>query len=385
MNPELEKLLDITLKDGYLSDKERSVIRSRGERLGMSADEVDVIIDARLYEIQKNKTDNTNKCPKCGEQMTEQSVVCPACGFITNRNTNNISAAPDEYEDYGLSENRFKSSLDEDLRDLNYFANSIKNAEPEGFSKIIKSGLRTLFTGGIYLLYVKFKKKDTITGLFDLFEKPTQEYRIKLSFLRYYMEKKYKGSLDIENKTNETGREIYLLNKQRDKKATIAATITFAVVGILLFGITRVQLPVLSMKNPFSKLFEESAWDKTERYINAGRISDAKKTVNLIGHESTRDRFTIKIRDMEIDSLTNANDFAGALKLASTISQNGQNTEELERAVDNIVRKQVEYLYKQHKYDEAFEAAKLASYSMRSYLETSIKLYQSIYKSSKKK
>ena len=88
---------------------------------------------------------------------------------------------------------------------------------------------------------------------------------------------------------------------------------------------------------------------------------------------------------MEIDSLTNANDFSGALKLASTISQNGKNTEELESAVDNIVRKQVEYLYKQHKYDEAFEASKLASYNMRSYLETSIKLYQSIYKSSKNK
>ena len=45
MNPEIEKLIDLAIADGEITDKERSVILKKAEKLGEDPDEVEMILD----------------------------------------------------------------------------------------------------------------------------------------------------------------------------------------------------------------------------------------------------------------------------------------------------------------------------------------------------
>ena len=44
MNPELEKLIDLALADGILTDKERAVLQKKAESLGVDQDEFEMIL-----------------------------------------------------------------------------------------------------------------------------------------------------------------------------------------------------------------------------------------------------------------------------------------------------------------------------------------------------
>jgi hypothetical protein len=87
MNQELEKLIDLTLVDGHLSDKERVVIYNKAKQLGIDELEVDVILEGKLQQIQakqpksvKEKVGSIKTCPACGEQLSSFLSNCPACG-----------------------------------------------------------------------------------------------------------------------------------------------------------------------------------------------------------------------------------------------------------------------------------------------------------------
>jgi hypothetical protein len=50
MNKELERLIDLALVDGVISDKEKKIILKKSEKLDISLDEVELIIDAKIFE-----------------------------------------------------------------------------------------------------------------------------------------------------------------------------------------------------------------------------------------------------------------------------------------------------------------------------------------------
>ena len=108
MHPELEKLLKITLTDGYLSDKERQVLKRKAESLGTSADEMDIIIDATLFEQNKKNPPkkDKNKCPACGETVQYFQQNCPSCGgeLDKNRNKSEKKANPEDESDVSDAE-----------------------------------------------------------------------------------------------------------------------------------------------------------------------------------------------------------------------------------------------------------------------------------------
>ena len=52
MNKEIEQLIELTLIDGQLSEKERAVIINKAMSLGIDQDEIEVIIDGKLQQIQ---------------------------------------------------------------------------------------------------------------------------------------------------------------------------------------------------------------------------------------------------------------------------------------------------------------------------------------------
>ena len=84
MNPEIERLIDLAISDGEITDKERSVILKKAEKLGEDPDEVEMILDARLHESKKLnikvKIGDNKTCPSCGESVKSFQLNCSSCG-----------------------------------------------------------------------------------------------------------------------------------------------------------------------------------------------------------------------------------------------------------------------------------------------------------------
>ena len=94
MNPELEKLIDLALADGILTDKERAVLQKKAESLGVDQDEFEMILEGKLQLAQKaaatppskvdkpksNKKGDFIKCPSCGAPVKAFETICPECG-----------------------------------------------------------------------------------------------------------------------------------------------------------------------------------------------------------------------------------------------------------------------------------------------------------------
>ena len=98
---ELEQLIKAALTDGVLTEKERQILFKRAKAEGVDLDEFEMILNARLYELQKSsspvqasKTEKENtatnrsskhgdvkKCPACGEIIESGIAVCGTCGY----------------------------------------------------------------------------------------------------------------------------------------------------------------------------------------------------------------------------------------------------------------------------------------------------------------
>lgn len=91
---QLEKLIDLALADGELTEKEKQVLFKKAESMGIDLDEFEMVLDARLSEIQKEnnakvtaaapkstKLGDVKKCPSCGAIVNAYLGACPECGY----------------------------------------------------------------------------------------------------------------------------------------------------------------------------------------------------------------------------------------------------------------------------------------------------------------
>ncbi len=96
MHPEIEKLINMALVDGEVSEKERTIILRKAESLGIDKDEVEMILDAKIHQNNngqskpiKEKIGNIQTCPACGGSVKAMEVVCADCGHeFQNKNVN---------------------------------------------------------------------------------------------------------------------------------------------------------------------------------------------------------------------------------------------------------------------------------------------------------
>ena len=86
MNTEIEKLIDLALADGQITEKERGVIINKALAFGVDQDEVEMILDARLHQLQnsqvlpnKEKVGNIKTCPACGFSVKAFQLKCESC------------------------------------------------------------------------------------------------------------------------------------------------------------------------------------------------------------------------------------------------------------------------------------------------------------------
>ena len=95
MHPEIEKLIDLALADGQITEKERNVILKKSAELGVDADEVEMTLDGKLHQLeasktkQKEKVGNIKTCPACGASAKAMELVCSECSHeFTNTKAN---------------------------------------------------------------------------------------------------------------------------------------------------------------------------------------------------------------------------------------------------------------------------------------------------------
>lgn len=89
-NEKIEALIKAALADGVLTEKEKQILFKRAEAECVDLDEFEMILDARLVELQKeqkssapksDKFGEIKKCPACGAIVGAFKGACPECGF----------------------------------------------------------------------------------------------------------------------------------------------------------------------------------------------------------------------------------------------------------------------------------------------------------------
>lgn len=102
-NEQLEKLIELALADGELTEKEKQILFKRAEAEGIDLDEFEMVLEARIFEKTKNKTSETvaspksdklgdvKKCPSCGAIAETFTTRCSDCGHSFNSIVSNVS------------------------------------------------------------------------------------------------------------------------------------------------------------------------------------------------------------------------------------------------------------------------------------------------------
>jgi hypothetical protein len=97
-NEQLEKLIEMALLDGVLTEKEKQVLFKKAESFGVDLDEFEMVLDSKLFEIQKkaksessavppleaapksDKFGDVRKCPSCASVLQSFQTKCDDCG-----------------------------------------------------------------------------------------------------------------------------------------------------------------------------------------------------------------------------------------------------------------------------------------------------------------
>lgn len=93
-NEKIEGLISAALADGMLTEKEKQILFKRAEAEGIDLDEFEMVLDARLVELEKSskaaaaksapesdKFGNVRKCPACGAMLQSFQTTCSECGY----------------------------------------------------------------------------------------------------------------------------------------------------------------------------------------------------------------------------------------------------------------------------------------------------------------
>lgn len=89
-NEKIESLIKAALADGMLTEKEKQILFKRAQAEGIDLDEFEMVLDAKLVELQKSKQSaaprtekfgSIRKCPSCGAIISAGMAACQECGF----------------------------------------------------------------------------------------------------------------------------------------------------------------------------------------------------------------------------------------------------------------------------------------------------------------
>ena len=148
-NEKIEQLIKAALADGVLTEKEKQILFKRAQEQGVDLDEFEMVLDARLVELQKaekekaeksapksTKFGDVRKCPVCGALVPALATSCGECGYefsginassSAQRLSQEIANAMKETQNRGSSS--LKQMFFEEERQVN-MVHSIVNSFP---------------------------------------------------------------------------------------------------------------------------------------------------------------------------------------------------------------------------------------------------------------
>jgi len=215
MNPELEKLVDYALTDGYIADKERQVLFKKAAALGFDTDELEMILEGRLGEKRNSSRPQVEKCPSCGEILSGLSKVCPSCHYVLN------SESKEDAE-----------TLDDATQRLEESIAALKLVPKPGSSKIFNAAILIIVTGGLYAIYIKLVKKEALFDRYAIInEKILAVTDNQIRSLRI----KYGEDQKINDYINQLIAERDTLIRSRQRADGVSALFAFVIIGIVIF------------------------------------------------------------------------------------------------------------------------------------------------------
>ncbi len=126
-NEQLEKLIEMALMDGELTEKEKQILFKKAESMGVDLDEFEMVLEAKLFEKQQEI--NAAQAPvdtpppppvpesKAAPKSDKLGDVkkCPGCGAITQSFTTKCADCGTEFRNVGASQNitKFFDKLNE--------------------------------------------------------------------------------------------------------------------------------------------------------------------------------------------------------------------------------------------------------------------------------
>ena len=114
---QVDKLIEMALMDGVLTEKEKQILFKKAEAAGIDLDEFEMILDAKLFEKQQSikaaappvaatksdKHGDFNKYPACGSMIQGFTAICADCGHNFS-NINAVSSVTKLYEQLQMVE-----------------------------------------------------------------------------------------------------------------------------------------------------------------------------------------------------------------------------------------------------------------------------------------
>ena len=130
-NEQLEKLIEMALIDGDLTEKEKQILFKKAEALGVDLDEFEMVLEAKLYEKQHNnknaetpvtaapksdKFGDFKKCPVCGAIVGAMQGICSDCGYEFT-NIDSVSSVQNLYNELMRVENEERNRPKKEKKD----------------------------------------------------------------------------------------------------------------------------------------------------------------------------------------------------------------------------------------------------------------------------
>ena len=150
---EIERLIELAIIDGQISENERQVLLRKAQSKGIDLDEFKMVLDARLseynqYRLKKPasiKFGEVRKCPNCGAEIKSFQTKCEQCGFEF-RNVEAVNSAQklfDLLQEVELRKSEKIAELQKDEKNKPFFNKLLDNNNQNAakFYKSMNSGL----------------------------------------------------------------------------------------------------------------------------------------------------------------------------------------------------------------------------------------------------
>ena len=223
MSSEIEKLIDLIIADGNISDKEKSVILKKAAESGIDKDEIEMILDAKMHQFKltqtlpaKEKIGNIKKCPACGSNLKLLSSKCSACdyeytGTLVNeyikRFENDIKRQPEKKIEF-LNALTIPNDKESIINFLNYFQGQVTTENLELYD----------------LKYNDNLKQKSL----EILMKAKVYFRDDKEFIEFLS--KTEVDIDIKFKTSQYFNKVY---KSKQKKYYILSPIMYVLLFVL--------------------------------------------------------------------------------------------------------------------------------------------------------